>query len=411
MDGTEQTPNPSCVLLVDDDPGVRTALARVLRRAGHIVEEREDGRSALARCQAGGIDVVLTDITMPQMSGIDLLRALRASDPDTPVVLMTGAPEVDTAVRAVRLGAIDYLTKPVDLDSLKTTVTRAVGLGRLARAGRATHVAVERAAAEVEPSDERPAAFERALASAWPAFQPIVGIDGSLYGFEALLRTREPAFPNPGVMIAEAERLGRVADMGRVIRRRSAEAFAAAPADAHLFVNLHPSDLFDDELTSPESALRQIAPRVVLEITERAALESFSNARERVEQLRSLGFRIAIDDLGAGYAGLTSFAVLEPEVVKLDMTLVRGVDAAPTKQKVIRSFATLGRDLGMLVIAEGVETVGELETLRTLGCDLLQGYLIARPGPAFPTISWPRMPAHAASGDALPPTPLTSTAA
>ncbi len=390
MNVTNPPSAPARVVVIDDEAAIRTAIARVLRRAGHDVEEFDDGRTAVLRCRQGGVDAVLSDISMPRMSGLDILRSLRASCPDTPVILMTGAPDVDTAARAVRLGAVDYLIKPVEREALESTVAHAIGLGRLARAGRETHDAVERAAAEAARPDERPAAFERALEAIWPAFQPIVAVDGTLYGHEALLRTREPAFPNPGVLIAEAERLGRVTDMGRIIRRRAAEAFAAAPPNAHLFVNLHPTDLFDDELTSPESPLRIIASRVVLEITERAALESFSSARERVEELRSLGFRIAIDDLGAGYAGLTSFAVLEPEVVKLDMTLVRGVDSAPTKQKVIRSFATLGRDLGMIVIAEGVETLAELETLQGLGCHLVQGYLLARPGPAFPTVDWPR---------------------
>jgi EAL domain-containing protein (putative c-di-GMP-specific phosphodiesterase class I) len=101
-----------------------------------------------------------------------------------------------------------------------------------------------------------------------------------------------------------------------------------------------------------------------------------------------VGFRIAVDDLGAGYAGLTSFALLEPEIVKLDMSLVRAVHRSQTKQKVIRSMASLCRDMGMLVVAEGVETVEERDTLLDLGCDLLQGFLLARPGKPFPAVTW-----------------------
>jgi EAL domain-containing protein (putative c-di-GMP-specific phosphodiesterase class I) len=101
-----------------------------------------------------------------------------------------------------------------------------------------------------------------------------------------------------------------------------------------------------------------------------------------------MGFRIAIDDLGAGYAGLTSFATLEPEFVKLDMSLVRDVDRNPTKEKLIRSMTSLCKDLGMMVVAEGVETLAEREVLERLGCDLLQGYLLAKPGKPFPAFSW-----------------------
>jgi EAL domain-containing protein (putative c-di-GMP-specific phosphodiesterase class I) len=101
-----------------------------------------------------------------------------------------------------------------------------------------------------------------------------------------------------------------------------------------------------------------------------------------------MGFRIAVDDLGAGYAGLTSFALLEPEIVKLDMTLIRDVHQSRTRQNLIRSMTGLCKDMGMLVVGEGVETIEERETLRELGCDLLQGYLFAKPGKPFPDVSW-----------------------
>ena len=126
------------------------------------------------------------------------------------------------------------------------------------------------------------------------------------------------------------------------------------------------------------------ASRVVLEITERAALDQIKDLMTRMAQLRTMGYRIAVDDLGAGYAGLTSFAQLEPEVVKVDMSLVRGVDSSPTKQKLLGSIIGLCRDLQIQIIAEGIETEPERDTLVRLGGDLCQGYLFARPGKPFP---------------------------
>jgi EAL domain-containing protein (putative c-di-GMP-specific phosphodiesterase class I) len=105
--------------------------------------------------------------------------------------------------------------------------------------------------------------------------------------------------------------------------------------------------------------------------------------RSRVQRLRELGFRIAIDDLGAGYAGLASFALLEPEVVKLDMSLVRDLHLSLTKQKLVRTMITMCRELGITITAEGIETVEERDALLEAGCDLMQGYLFARPGPPF----------------------------
>ena len=98
-------------------------------------------------------------------------------------------------------------------------------------------------------------------------------------------------------------------------------------------------------------------------------------------RLRGLGFRIAIDDLGEGYAGLTSLARVAPEFVKLDMSLVRGIDASIAQRQIVASTVQLCRALGSEIIAEGVETVAERDALAALGLDYLQGYLIARPAP------------------------------
>jgi EAL domain-containing protein (putative c-di-GMP-specific phosphodiesterase class I) len=233
--------------------------------------------------------------------------------------------------------------------------------------------------------------FERALKSLWMAYQPIVASStGEVIGFEALLRSKEPALPSPVAMLQAAERLDRLGDLGRRIRRTVVEPMDGAPSDSLLFVNLHARDLDDPALVSSTAALSVIAPRVVLEITERASLDGVRNPREKIAQLRALGFRIAVDDLGAGYAGLTSFAQLEPEFVKLDMSLVRDVDQSSVKQKLVRSMCSLCTDMGITVVAEGIETRAELDACDALGCHLLQGYFLAKPEKAFPRVNWSR---------------------
>jgi EAL domain-containing protein (putative c-di-GMP-specific phosphodiesterase class I) len=105
-------------------------------------------------------------------------------------------------------------------------------------------------------------------------------------------------------------------------------------------------------------------------------------------RLRRLGFRIAVDDLGAGYAGLASFSQLEPDIAKLDMSLVRGIDTSATKASIVRSMISVcTQELGTRVVCEGVETVAERDTLQSLGADLLQGYLFARPSRDFRAVS------------------------
>ena len=168
-----------------------------------------------------------------------------------------------------------------------------------------------------------------------------------------------------------------------------AAAAAGAPDKVTLCVNLHAEELTDSDLFSPSSALAPIAQRIVLEVTERAALEKVTGIAGRVDNLRKLGYRIALDDLGTGYAGLGGFVLLDPDLVKLDQLLVRGVDHSLRKQGIVRAMVQLCREeLQVAVIAEGVETAAERDALVALGCDLQQGFLFARPGLDFPAPCW-----------------------
>jgi EAL domain-containing protein (putative c-di-GMP-specific phosphodiesterase class I) len=160
--------------------------------------------------------------------------------------------------------------------------------------------------------------------------------------------------------------------------------FSKASAERGLvFVNLHVRDLFDPTLTSPFTGLTRIARRVVLEITERSSLEGIEGLADRVAELREVGYAIAVDDLGGGHARMGHLTPLDTDFVKLDMSLVRDLDSHPVKQRLVSSVVSLCRESGVRVIGEGVETKAEADVLTDLGCDYLQGYLIARPGPPF----------------------------
>ncbi len=375
------------VLLVDDDPMLRRATARALVACGFRVSQAENGAEALRMIGMGSVDTIVTDIHMPEMDGLSFLRAIRQQDSDVPVVLMTGEPSLETAIAAIEHGATQYLLKPLDADTLLKGIHRAVRLGALARARR---TAVETLASTGASSGNHPTlneVFDRAVSLIWPAFQPIVAWpEGRVYAYEALLRSRDLGFSGPLAILEAAERLRRVHEVGRRMRASVAEAMPALDPSILVFVNLHPRDLLDDDLFSPDAPLSRHAPRVVLEMTERAALHGLGDIPGKVRRLRALGFRIAVDDLGAGYAGLSSVLQLEPDVVKLDMSLVRGIDAEAARQSVVRSMTNLCRELGMNVVAEGVETQGERDALGDIGCPLLQGYWFAPPGPAFPGI-------------------------
>jgi EAL domain-containing protein (putative c-di-GMP-specific phosphodiesterase class I) len=377
------------VLVVDDEQAILRAYSRILTSHGYQVLTAASGEIALELLAREPVDVVVSDLTMPGMTGIDFLRAVRQRDPDLPVILMTACPSTESAARALEYGALRYLLKPVAKDALERALRDGLHLRQMA-------VLKRQAAAIFGDYDKQlgdraalKSALRRAMAGVHMAYQPIVcWSERKVFGYEALVRSNEPALPHPGALFDAAERLGQVEALGRVIRKIAPVPLDRAPADALLFVNLHTRDLNDDDLFSPTSALAQHAARVVLEITERASLHQVDDIQTRVTELRKMGYRLAIDDIGAGYAGLTSFAMLEPEVVKLDMALVRDVHKTPTKRKLVGSMVNLCRDLNIKLVAEGVETLEERDALISLGCDLFQGYFFARPAPPFVEITW-----------------------
>ena len=377
--------NHGRVLVVDDDPALSRIFADVLGTAGFTVELAGNGRVALSLLEHGSFDALVSDLALPGIDGMELLRAVRQRGLELPVIFITGSPHLSTAMQAVEFGAFRYLLKPVDAEQLVEVVERAVRMQKLAEAKREAKAYLD---GEHEAEHRSLAVrFSRALAGLELAFQPIVRwAQKQLVAYEALLRTSEPSFARPEKLVAAAETLGRIHELGRAIRNRAAERMERSPM--RLFVNLHSEELLDDELYDPEARLSRMANRTVLEITERAGLERVPDVRGRLHRLRQMGFSVAVDDLGAGYSGLSSFVQLDPEVAKLDIALVRNLHREPTKRKLVRTITSLCKELGITVLAEGIESCEERDVLEGLGCDLQQGYLFARPGRAFPAVHW-----------------------
>ena len=253
-------------------------------------------------------------------------------------------------------------------------------LARLKREAFALH------STSVLPLDDREAldrTFTRALERLSVVFHPIVSMRARrTMGYEALMRSTEPSLESPMAMLETAGLLGRFEDLTRVIYARIGERAADLPDD-RLFVNVHPPDLLNPTLHGRGSPLAPYAARIVLEITERASIERMGDISDVVRDLRLLKYRLAVDDLGTGYAGLASFTQLSPDMVKLDRSLITGIDTNPVKQRVVRAMTSLCADLGMQVISEGIETIPERDALIELGADLLQGYLFGQPSAQF----------------------------
>jgi len=375
-----ENPERNLVLVVEDDTVLRRSLERELNSIGFAVLTARDGDAAVEAIKHHGFDVVLTDIEMPGPSGVDLLRVVRAYDLDVPVVIMTGKPSLETAIEAVELGALQYLVKPVATEVLERTLVRAGKLHRIARLKREAlkfHGEAERQAGDRAGLQT---AFEGALKSLRLAFQPIVNPRSQqVLGLEAFVRSSEPALEMPSTLFEAARRLGELAKLARRIRGKIAATCADVPPDYLMFVNVDPNDLLDPALYNGDTEFNRLGSRLVLEITERATFDEFKDLAQRIRLLRSFGFRIGIDDFGSGIAGLQTFAALEPDFVKIDMTLVRNIHESPVQQRLFETAVSLCHDVQTKVIAEGVERAEERDELGRIGCDFMQGYLFGQP--------------------------------
>ncbi len=268
----------------------------------YVVVQAASSETALQMASERSFDAILTDINLPGASGLDVLRVVRGRDRNVPVVLMTGGPEMETARLAVEWGAQSYLIKPLSMPQLKEVLERVIRAYHLARRQRQILDVSERLARESAVLRDQ---FGRTLDSLWMAFQPIVSwSQKKVVAYEALMRSTDPTLYLPLDILNVAESLGEVHTLGHRTRGLIAEVLQQQPDVPGVFINLHVLDLLDEQLYAPDSPLRPFAPRIHFEITERMAIEKIPDTHDRVERLRALGYKIAVDDLGEGYSGI-----------------------------------------------------------------------------------------------------------
>ncbi len=363
------------VLFVDDDPGVLANLRRGLWREPLEILTASSARAALELLRQREVDVVVSDEKMPEMGGAEFLTLVRQLHPETCRVLLSGQADVDAALRAINDARVfRFLTKPCPPADLAGCIGEALAAREQRR----------RLEGDLDQKRRSHAAREQLLAEAlpqlWIAVQPIVrASSGALFAYEALARCEHPAIDGPATLLDLAEQHGAVLAVERVIRQRIDELLRTLPPMVPLFVNMHPRTLADEEFYDARNPLVAHAPRVVLELIEREHVHDDGALAERIASLRAHGFRVAIDDLGAGYNGLNAFAQLSPDIVKFDMALCRDAVHGGVRGRLVAAVAEVCRDLGILTVAEGIETERQAQVMTELGCDLLQGYYFGRP--------------------------------
>lgn len=389
------------VLVVDDTQANVTLLTRLLASAGITqVHGYTDPRQALAYCARSLPDLVLLDLHMPHLDGFAVMEALKAIVPPCgflPILVLTA--DVDTRVkdRALAAGAKDFLTKPFDRTEVLLRVrnllqTRA--LYRLLEQHNATlqatldtHTAAELAAATEDVRRRERIASLLAPDAFRMVFQPVAELStGALVGAEALARfTRTPSRP-PNEWFTEAEQVGRGLELELAAITAALDQIDELPGDAFLAVNASPATAAAPELDDILAGRR--TDLVVLELTEHSRVTDYETLLAALDRHRERGIRIAVDDTGAGYAGLQHLLRIHPDILKLDTTLTRGIDTDPVRRSLAAALVTFASETGAIIIAEGIETPQELATLQHIGIPWGQGYHLARPA-ALPLPSPP----------------------
>lgn len=228
------------------------------------------------------------------------------------------------------------------------------------------------------------------------AFQPIVNVSTqTVFAYEALVRGKDGA--GAGQVLAQIADHNRYA-FDQVCRTTAIELAAGldmAATGANLSINFLPNAVYEPRAcirATLAAAMRTGFPvnKIIFEFTESEAMDA-DHILNILRSYRAMGFKTAIDDFGAGYAGLGLLTLFQPDIVKLDMALIRDIDTDPVKRTIVRNTLNMLRDLGVEPVCEGIETPAEQDVLRDLGVDLMQGYLLARPAlEALGLVAWPR---------------------
>jgi len=211
-------------------------------------------------------------------------------------------------------------------------------------------------------------------------FQPIVGLeDMKMIGVEALSRFQVPPHQPPNVWFESAARVSRHCDLEIAVIEQALSALPDLPSHITLSLNASPDTVATGRLAE---VLRRASPeRLVLEVTEHAQIDDYGTLNRELDRLRTCGVRLAVDDAGSGYAGLSHIIQLRPDTIKLDLSLVRDIDRDKVRQALTVAMCHFAAEISASLIAEGIETQAELAMLRSLGVHAGQGYLLGRPQP------------------------------
>jgi len=369
--------NSKTVLIVDDEPAVSQLLTILLASHGYTTKVALTGRQALESISQN-IDLVLLDMVLPDSEGIQICQQLKSNSQtkDIPIIIITGSQNKSDRIESLYLGAEDYLTKPFEPEELfarMDVVFRRHGV---------------RSVDDNSPQDQETICELRRIIdeeSVNVCFQPIYYLKPMrLLGLEMLSRPQtNTSMVNPEVLFKNALKYGVYYEV-EMIGWRKAIKMASNIFDGRqkLFLNCDPYLVESEKFKSIKDifyTLGMSCNETFLEITERSAVTAFDVFYQRLREYRQDGFKIAVDDLGAGYASLESIVEIRPEAVKLDRHIVNGVGHDTYKNSIVKLFVAFCHENNIICVAEGIENKQDFDALIELGVDAGQGYYLCSP--------------------------------
>jgi EAL domain-containing protein (putative c-di-GMP-specific phosphodiesterase class I) len=392
-DGTlidlEASVNPIRVLLADDEPGLRTALTELFSHEDRVelIGTAADAEEAIRLAESDLPDVALIDVRMPEGGGPHATRGISRVSPATRVIALSAYEDRTNVLDMLRAGAVGYMVKGTAADELVHGIERVAQGGTSLSAevlsGVVAELATQLRREEIEQEADQALRgdIERFVSGhgVWMVFHPIVDLETrDEIGVEALARFGSIPMKPPDQWFAEATALELGLQLQLRTLKEALEALPKIPDGAFLSVNCS-----HHAAASPEFAerLEGVEDRIVLEITEHEAIEDYGALAEALAPLRERGLRVAVDDVGAGYASLRHALQLAPDMVKMDSSLTRGIDADAGRRALATALISFAGETSMTIVAEGIETAPELDALRELGVRYGQGFYLARPAP------------------------------
>lgn len=393
---TEAAHKQVSVLLLDDNTFARDVGRRIITAAGlSEIDDASSGQQALdfLKQTDRSIDIIFCDLMMPDMDGVQFLRHVSTLPVKPAFVFVSGGDAAllsaaENTAKARGLRIMGTIQKPLTLAATRTVLDKFSNATPVTASGSKPVV------------DIAPAELEVALANDQLLlhFQPKISLaDGMLEGFESLVRWQHPdhGMIPPGRFVTMAEEndlIEAMTDRTLTLTFRQMAEWATATPPVKVSINLSAYMLVDVDIPdrmAEEAARFGIDPsQLILEITETGLFQDVANSLEILTRLHMKGFPLSIDDFGTGYSSMEQLSRIPFAELKIDRAFVHAAAEKPTAEAILESCASLGRELGMTVVAEGAETQEDWDLLRKLGVDLVQGYFIARPMAAEDAQNW-----------------------